>query len=326
MSWKLKAHTLAILSRLPGGRHLYHRLQQVAGTNRLQLQRDLDRAYELVDLVHQCGETIENQTCLEIGTGWRPLVPFVLILGGAKQVITIDVNPWLTSAYAQETWRALHDRLEEIAANCRVPVEDVERRYSEMSRNVMSPSLEQLLRPMQIQYVYPGDARETGMPNDSVDLVLSSNVLEHIPREIQQEIHRESHRVLRPGKLSVHRFNPQDHYSTVDGRITNGNFLQYSAKEWNWYGGSGLAYHNRLRSRDYRELFEESGFELSVCRERIDPRTLEAIKQGTLRVHPEFQKYTQDELAVDYMWVVGKKPSQQSAPTIEKPSACQFSS
>ncbi|HWL06828.1 MAG TPA: methyltransferase domain-containing protein [Planctomicrobium sp.] len=308
MSWKLKAHTLAVLSRIPAGRFLYHRLQQVAGTNRLQLQRDLDRAFELVDLIHQCGQSVEQRTCLEIGTGWRPLVPFVLTLGGAARVITVDVNPWLTSGYARETWLALEDRLEEIAAQCQVPFADVQTRYQAMSKNITSPNLEQILRPMRIQYVYPGDARATGMPAESFDLVLSSNVLEHIPRDIQTDIHRESCRVLRPNGLAVHRFNPQDHYSTVDSAITNGNFLQYSEKEWNWYGGSGLAYHNRLRSRDYREMFEETGFELSVCRERIDPVTLDAIQQGRLQVHSEFSKYTPEELSVDYMWVVGRKP------------------
>ncbi len=311
MFWKTKAHALAILSRMPGGRAVYHRLQQLAGTNRLQLQRDLDRAYELVDLVHQCGHTVERQTCLEVGTGWRPLVPYVFILGGAKRVVTIDVNPWLTTNYARETWLALSNHLEEIAANCQVPVADVRERYLMMSKHLSGTNLEQFLRPMQIQYIYPGDARETGLPGGSVDLVLSSNVLEHIPRQVQMEIHEESKRVLRDGGITVHRFNPQDHYSTVDPSITNGNFLQFSEATWHWYGGSGLAYHNRLRSRDYREMFEEAGFNLLVARERVDKRTLQSIQDGSLKVHPEFARYTPEELSVDYMWVVGEKPVPQ---------------
>ncbi|SFI27234.1 methyltransferase domain-containing protein [Planctomicrobium piriforme] len=306
MSWKLKAHTLAVLSRMPAGRFLYHRLQQVAGTNRLQLRRDLDRAFELVDLVHQAGDSIEGKICLEVGTGWRPLVPFVFALGGAKGIITVDVNPWLTLPYAIETWLALEDQLPEIAAVCRLPEHDVYDRYHSIPINVRA--LDQLLMPLQIQYVYPGDARQTGLPDSSVDLVLSSNVLEHIPRDIQTDIHRESLRVLRTGGLSVHRFNPQDHYATVDDAITHANFLQFSSDEWNWYGGSGLAYHNRLRSRDYREMFAEAGFDLEICRERVDKRSLDAMADGHLVVHPEFEKYTPEELAVDYMWVVGRKP------------------
>lgn len=37
MNWRMKAHLLAVLSRLPAGRKAYHRLQRVAGTNRLDL-------------------------------------------------------------------------------------------------------------------------------------------------------------------------------------------------------------------------------------------------------------------------------------------------
>src|SRR5690606_31918877 len=103
------------------GRSLYHFLQKCAGTNRLNLRRDLDRAFELVDLTFQAGASIEGSTCLEVGTGWRPFVPFVFALGGARRVVTIDVNPWLTDAYAVETWNALELVLPEIAANCRIP-------------------------------------------------------------------------------------------------------------------------------------------------------------------------------------------------------------
>ncbi|WP_437227744.1 methyltransferase domain-containing protein [Planctomicrobium sp. SH661] len=321
MSWKLKAHTLGILSRMPAGRSLYHFLQKCAGTNRLNVRRDLNRAFELVDLVHQAGDTIEGATCLEVGTGWRPFVPFVLALGGAKRVITVDVNPWLTPAYASETWKSLELFLPEIAANCRLPEHEVWDRFRKVPRN--AKTLKAIFDPLNIEYIYPGDARATGLPDNSVDIVLSSNVLEHIPRDIQLDIHRESLRILRAGGLTVHRFNPQDHYATVDSQITHANFLQFSSEEWHWLGGSGLAYHNRLRSRDYRELFDEAGLNIEICRERVDPRSLEAIQKGTLAVHPEFQRYTAEELAADYMWTVCRKPVQVSVER-QSPSAAKL--
>lgn len=306
MNWKLKAHALAILSRIPAGHRLYHALQKWAGTNGLHVERDLNRAFELVELVRQSGQRIEGADCLEIGTGWRPVVPFVLALGGAKHVMTIDVNPWLTFDYAIETWRSLHPQLPEISARLGMAEHEVRDRYDSVDNQVAT--LKDLLSPLKINYTYPGDARATGLPANSVDVVVSSNVLEHIPRDIQAEIHRESHRVLRPGGVSAHRFNPQDHYTLVDPSITHGNFLRYSANEWRWYGGSGLAYHNRLRSRDYRELFRQSGLEIVIDRQRVDDPTLNAIQSGQLPVHEEFAHYTLEELAVDYMWLGCQKP------------------
>ncbi len=306
MSWKLKAHALAVLSRVPAGRAVYHHLQKLAGTNRLHVRRDLDRGLELADLVHQAGEKIEGTVCVEVGTGWRPFVPFLFALGGARRVLTIDVNPWLTWDYARETWQALEPHLGEIAAVCQLPEHDVFRRYYSASKE--ASSLDRLLGALHIEYVYPGDARATGLPERSVDLVLSSNVLEHIPRDVQLDIHKESRRILKSRGLTVHRFNPQDHYATVDGGITHANFLRYSSRAWHWYGGSGLAYHNRLRSRDYRDLFAEAGLDVEICRERVDQRSLEVIRSGELPVHAEFRDYTDEELAVDYMWMVCRKP------------------
>jgi len=307
MNWKLKAHVLATLSRMPGGRSLYHTLQSLAGTNRLQTRRDLDRAFELIDLIQQTGRSVDTGTVLEVGTGWRPFVPMVFALAGAKSVVTVDVNPWLTLNYAKETWAALRDHLEEIAAHARVPYSEVKDRYHQVDADVSS--LDQFLSQIGIKYIYPGDARETGLAADSVHYVVSSNVLEHIPYDIQAAIHVESLRVLVPGGLAVHRFNPQDHYSTVDGTISNANFLQFSEKAWNWYGGSGLAYHNRLRAPEYRKVFKEAGFAIEVCRERVDEPSLKLIQSAELRIADCFKKYTDEELAVDYMWMACAKPN-----------------
>lgn len=325
MHWKLKAHALAVMSRLPGGRNLYHLLQRRCGTNELEVERDLNRAFELVELIRQSGRGIEGALCLEIGTGWRPFVPYVLALGGARRVITLDVNPWLTFDYAWETWQALEPELPEIAARLGLPENEVRDRYEAVGTSPRLPRnwkgthgttaddhpagrLSDLFGPLEIEYVFPGDARATDLDDASVDIIVSSNVLEHIPRDVQEAIHQESLRILRPGGISVHRFNPQDHYSTVDPRLTHGNFLRYSSREWNWYGGSGLAYHNRLRSRDYREMFQEAGFDIAVCRERVDERTLQAIQMGQLPIHEDFNRYTLEELAVDYVWMACEKP------------------
>ena len=305
MNWKYKAHALAALSRVPGGRSLYHGLQRVAGTNRLQLDRDLERAFELVDLIFEADGEIEGKQVFEIGTGWRPFVPFVMALAGAKRVITVDVNPWLTSAYACETWRALESRLPEIAARCRVPEQEIVQRYRSVPSTACT--LESVFVPLRIQYDCPADARDTQLPARSMDIILSSNVLEHIPADVQRDIHKESFRLLKTGGLSAHRFNPQDHYSTIDSKITNGNFLQFSEKQWRWYGGTGLAYHNRLRSPEYRELFQQAGFEITVFRERTDQRTLDAIRSGALTVDECFSRFTPEELAVDYIWMANRK-------------------
>ncbi|MEO1997625.1 MAG: hypothetical protein ABGZ17_20380, partial [Planctomycetaceae bacterium] len=124
--------------------------------------------------------------------------------------------------------------------------------------------------------------------------------------------HSESKRVLKPGGLVVHRFNPEDHFAESDWTITGVNCLRYTARQWYWYGGSGLAYHNRLRCVEHRELVEQVGLHTVISRVRTNHRALRAIESGAIKVAPEFARFTAEELASDYMWLVGER---QVAPT-----------
>jgi SAM-dependent methyltransferase len=306
MNWKVKAHVMAILSRVPGGKRLYHALQSALGTNRLDAGEGVQRAVEVCQLITQAGQPLANATVLEIGTGWRPFVPFLLSVAGVKRIITLDVNPWLTQAYAFETYRALGTQLEVIARELGLDPAIVSERYEAPLRT--ATTLDALLAATGIEYHYPGDARQTGLAAASVDYVCSSNVLEHVPPGVLRAIHAESLRVLRPGGLVVHRFNPGDHYATTDRRLTTSNFLRYSEREWRWYGGTGLSYHNRLRCPQHREILAAAEFTILVDRVRVDQRAVESINSGALPVHPDFMRFSAAELAADYMWLVGRKP------------------
>lgn len=302
MKWTTKAHILAVLSRCPGGRWMYHKLQTVMGTNRLNIDEEIARALELVELIYEGGRNLQGTSVVEVGTGWRPFVPFVFHLLGAESIKTYDINPWLNRDYAFETFRALDSQIDRIADRAGVDEAYVRRRYQQATPS--GSSLEELLRGFKVEYFYPGDARATGLPEKSVDFVVSSNVLEHIPAEILSAIHNESQRILTADGLAVHRFNPEDHYVGVDRSITGANFLQFSERQWKWYGGTGLAYHNRIRCCEHRDLFEQAGFDMRVDRRRIDERGLAAIRNGSLKVHSDFAKFAPEDLAADYMWTV----------------------
>jgi hypothetical protein len=147
------------------------------------------------------------------------------------------------------------------------------------------------------------------LPEGSVDVVLSSNVFEHIPPEILATIHRESYRILKPDGVAAHRIDPGDHFSICDRSITTANFLRYSRAGWWWFGGSGLAYHNRLRCGQHQALLERAGFSILASRVRVSERSIEALTSGRLSVDAEFAGFTAQELAADFLWIVGRKPS-----------------
>ncbi|MCG6157901.1 class I SAM-dependent methyltransferase [Rubinisphaera margarita] len=304
MKWQLKACILRHLSRWPGGRNAYLAIQRFLGTTRPQSRRDLTRAIQLIELIREAGQPVKGRRLFEIGTGWHPYTPLGFYLTGAEHIETVDVNPWLSLSSAKSAVDSAERDLEWFAEKLELNQQIVRDRYERI--DFQATRLEDFLASFNCRYVYPGDATASGHPAESFDFVVSSNVLEHIPAEILRQINRESLRILKPGGLAVHRFNPGDHYANDDSSISSGNFLRFSPEEWERYG-SGLAYHNRLRCSQYSKLFREAGFLALIEDQRVDARVLEEIKAGSQPLAPEFAGLLPEDLAADYMWTVGMK-------------------
>jgi SAM-dependent methyltransferase len=303
MRWRAKAHLLAIASRVPGGRSLYRLYQDRHASSMADAEEMFGRALDLIDLCRQGGADLRGCECLEVGTGWNPWVPLLLIVAGARRVVTTDINPWLSLKSAVGTTDALLARADRTAHALGVPERTI---VSRLERARHAATLPQWLDALNITY-HCQDLLSASLPAQSFDAVFSSNVLEHVEPATLRSIHLETWRVLRKGGRIVHRFNPQDHFSTVDRSITGANFLRFSEEEWSWLGGSGLSYHNRLRCPQHRALIVECGFEVVIERRRADARARSAIELGQLRVHPDFSSFNAADLTDDYMWVVAEK-------------------
>jgi SAM-dependent methyltransferase len=154
------------------------------------------------------------------------------------------------------------------------------------------------------------DAGDSGLPAQSFDLVMSSNVFEHIPPSELRRIVAESRRLLRPGGVSAHHIDTADHFAT-DERITSVNFLKYSPRAWRLIS-RGLAYHNRLRCREYPRLFEEAGFSLLDVMLETDERALAALRDGAVRPNEAFRAFTHQELAEVLVDVFARVPAERA--------------
>ena len=303
MNWKLKANLLVLLERVPAGPAAYSAVQNLRAARSFDADEMLGRALDLLALYVEAGGGLPPGRCVEIGTGWCPWLPLLLRLGGASQVLTLDVNPWLSHATAVATTRELHARAERTATALGREPDWVR---AQLTPLLSAPSLTAWLEASAIDYLCPGDARALDLPNASVDAVLSSNVLEHVAAADLTKLHVEARRVLRPGGLAVHRFNPEDHFAPGDSSITGANFLQFSVPQWRRLGGYGLAPHNRLRCVQHARLVEDAGLEVAVSRTRKDERARLAIESGALPVHHDFAGMSPEQLSDDYMWLAAR--------------------
>lgn len=115
------------------------------------------------------------------------------------------------------------------------------------------------LRSYGICYKAPYDATKIDLPDKCLDASISTNTLEHIPKDLIKSIFNELHRVLKDNGIVSARIDYSDHYAHTDSTITLLNYLKFSEHEWSWHNHR-CHYQNRLRNNDYKIIFAECGF------------------------------------------------------------------
>lgn len=288
VGWRAKAAGLAALSRVPFGRQIYRRLQDLFGTAAPDYAAHYAEKITVVKRVLAYGATAESRI-LEVGTGWHPVLPILFSAAGLRHVTSVDINVWMRPG-AFEHARAGMRALAELIAD------DLHRPLADVTSGIDASA---------ITFRVSREPRY-GLASRSFDFAVSSNLLEHVPPASIQIMHSELAELLQPGGIVCHHINPGDHFA-VDKKITTAHFLKYSRAAWYWIGGSGLSYHNRLRAVDFVELLRDSGFEILEVETHLDERALAAIRSGHLRPHSDFANYTHESLCHDIVDLVARR-------------------
>ena len=306
MDWRVKGLLQKGLSLVPGGVRLNTRLQHVVGK-----LKDFDGhvAGKISDwattmgYLSDVGFRVRGKRLVEIGTGWHPALPICFILAGARSIATFDIVRLLDES---ETFRLLGSLCKHVPRIAELAGENPAAVHARLMELHKLKNLDQLLGNCGIEYYAPADGRSTGLQPDSVDLVYSNSVLEHVPREIIRGLMLESFRVLKPGGLVLHNVGCNDHYAFFDKSISFINFLQYEEREWRLWNNP-IQYQNRLRAPEFVDLAIRDGFEIISKRTHVRPGTLEALAH--LHIAPQFDHFSKEELAATTIDFIGRKPA-----------------
>ena len=112
-----------------------------------------------------------------------------------------------------------------------------------------------------IEYRAPFDASSTDFQNSSIDACISTDTLEHIPKEDIIKILNELYRVLKPKGIVSAFIDYTDHYAHTDSSISNLNYLMFSDSQWKKYNHR-VHFQNRMRHYDYLNIFDDCGFKI----------------------------------------------------------------
>lgn len=304
-NWLLKSTVQRAISLFPYSSEVNELFQRYV-TRSVELgdgmfQTQLERSHtHLNHFLARQKEKPVDFTVLEVGTGWYPTQLLGLYLCGSKTIWTYDIASHLRRSRIQRMVQLFseYDRQNKIQQH--LPLVRPERlaffRQNAPFANTDSP--EQFLARFNI-LARLQNVEKSGLDAGSVDLSFSHAVLQHIPPAVLKKIVVELRRVASARSATSHSINLADLFATSDPSITPFNCLKFSEQSWR-YLNSPLIPQHRLRIADYRQIFTEAGFKVekedNVC------GSVEDLKR--IRLAPEFQKYSQEDLLVISSWLV----------------------
>ena len=293
MNWRLKAAVHTVLSHAPAGEVAHYGLQRhITGSlpvSDCSLRSSIAMADGHVSAVTPClNRPISETVWYEFGTGWDLAIPLALFAAGVRTQVLIDIRPLLRVSLVNETIRRLRSW-------------DILRSGESLSDADLRDELQSRFG---IAYRAPCDARATGLPDASIDVMTSTSTLEHIPEDDLLPLLRECRRLLRPAGVASFYINYADHYAAADSGISSYHFLQFEDDVWKrWYSPS-LHYQNRLRHPDYLRLFSEVGFRVVALADLDGGSPADQVQVDRRRLASRFTGYTQEALTIRHARIV----------------------
>jgi SAM-dependent methyltransferase len=291
INWKTKAIVQRYLSRCPFGFQVNYLLQRYVQKS-LPIDERSVRQMASVAAMHleafheHCSRALNEANCLEIGAGTDLTVPLLFYAYGVNHHTTVDITP-LARRFLVNSMIVRLQTIDTV----------LERRPASTIR--ATQNLRDALRELYgIDYLAPCDARRTGLPEASFDLITSTNTLEHIPTPDLVLILTECRRLLAPGGVLSLYIDHRDHYSYADATIGVYNFLRYSDAAWLRFN-SPLQYQNRQRHPDYLQAAVSCGFTVLEER-RFGPSETDLRDLIDFELDTRFHQYTLGDLGVQH--------------------------
>ena len=247
----------------------------------------LEQGLQLVRFIHDY--KIRMTTVLEVGTGWIPTIPRMLKACGAERIILTDIERLSDSTtfnYASNLVEKSLDRLAEVSC--------AEQQL--LKANLFRLNVEEYRCPPRLDE----------LQSNSVDLVYSRTVLEHIPEPVLRELLAEWRRRLRPGGFCIHLIDNSDHFEHRDKSLSRLNFLTLSDRAWKFACFNPQNYQNRLRHSDCLKLFGNTGYDLVYVDGKPDAQALADLDH--LAIDKKFAGYDREDLAILTSVIVARKP------------------
>ena len=252
----------------------------------------------MLELCRKYNAIEDGDQVLEVGTGWVHWMATVLRLFYKVEVTVFDV--WDNRQLA--AYKHYCEQLRQAADKVFV-MEPAQREqvYTLLDNISAANTFDELYRMLGFEYLIDPTGALKQFGNDSFDLIVSADVLEHIRQGILLEFVRDSYRVLKPGGYSIHQIDLSDHLSHYDHTSSRKNYYRYSKKMWTRWLENEVQYFNRIQRSEWLNLFIMEGFEL------VEERP-EFSDLGNIKINKDYNNLSQQDLECTLVTVIYRKP------------------
>jgi SAM-dependent methyltransferase len=301
MKWQYKLLIRSLYPFLPFQSKLRSIKRRLVPLNKENARGVLECGLKMIELLKAENFDLKSKTALELGTGWEPLIPLLLRCAGCEKVITVDLHNLLDVISCKRVAEFILEEKNLISSKAGIEPQIIE----EFIKSISFDNVKEFLKTSSIEYLSPCDARSLPLQDNTIDFIVSNNVLEHIPPEILKAIHLEFHRVLQNEGRMYHQVDNHDHLSYSDTSITDVNFLKYNEKIWKLLNSNPIDYQNRLRHFEYLDVLQQTGFVIQRDASVTDPQAIESLKK--MKIDSKYASVSIDQLAITFSRVIAQK-------------------
>ncbi|WP_367393053.1 class I SAM-dependent methyltransferase [Lewinella sp. LCG006] len=308
--WYLKAIVQKIISFLPFRNQINFFFQKYV-TKGVELHEEhfFNKYGHLLDhLEHFTKATgkdkLDGITCLELGTGWYPIIPIGYFLKGAGKIYSVDISAHLTTATLLRCLEEIDRHQKRFLAG----LGTIDSERWQLLQNIRQQAT--LATPLstlceQLNFIpIVKDVRELALPEENILLLSSNNTYEHIYPQVLGGIVAKLWSLTAPGGVMSHFIDMSDHFAHMDKSITIYNFLRFSEQQWQWIDNP-IQPQNRWRLARYRELYEE--LNIPYSEEKIRAGNLHEVQQ--LALAPPYSTMQVEEVAISHAYLVSQRPA-----------------
>lgn len=302
LKYRLAAAGLKLFSANGATKTAYRKLGNAVGGRKRRRSINpayLQRADGNLRHIEAHGGVRDGLRLLELGTGWVHWEALFTRLFYDVRVVLFDV--WDNRQFPgfQHYASELRHRLRtEISRDPSA----IARAETLLDRILQTRDFAEAYDLLGFEYLMEPSGSLGAVADASIDLVISSDVMEHIPRDGVAAMISDLARIVRPGGRTAHQIVFTDHLTIYDHAVHPKNYLRYSDRQWQRWFENGVQYVNRLQPSDFNRLFRAAGFEIEA------ETTVQTCDSSQLYIAEPFRAYQMEELNIAVNRIITRKP------------------